>query len=325
MLVYLIRRLGQSLLAVVVMAVIVFVGVYAIGNPVDILISPEATQLDREAAVARLGLDKPLWQQFFIYAGNVLHGDLGNSFVYGTPALSIILQRLPATLELAFVALAISVLAGVPLGMIAGLWPDTAAGRSIMAGSILGFSLPNFWQGMMLILVFAVVLGWLPAGGRGTTVNVLGVQTSLLTVDGLAHLILPALNLALFKMSLVIRLARAATREVVLQDYVKYARAKGLSERRIVTVHILKTIMIPITTVLGLELASMIAFGIVTETVFAWPGMGKLLIDSINLLDRPVIVAYLMLTVFLIVMINLVVDVLYAVLDPRISLKDAAA
>jgi peptide/nickel transport system permease protein len=194
-----------------------------------------------------------------------------------------------------------------------------------MAGSILGFSLPNFWQGMMLILVFAVVLGWLPAGGRGTTVEVLGVRTSLLTADGLAHLILPALNLALFKMSLVIRLARAATREAALQDYVKFARAKGLSERRIVTVHILKAIMIPITTVLGLELASMIAFGIVTETVFAWPGMGKLLIDSINLLDRPVIVAYLMLTVFLIVMINLVVDILYAALDPRISLKDAAA
>ena len=325
MLVYLIRRLGQSLLAVVVMSVIVFVGVYAIGNPVDILISPEATQLDREAAMVRLGLDKPLWQQFFIYAGNVLRGDLGNSFVYGASALTIILQRLPATLELAFVALAISVLLGVPLGMIAGLKPDTAGGRSIMAGSILGFSLPNFWQGMMLILVFAVVLGWLPAGGRGATVSVLGIETSILTADGLSHLILPAVNLALFKMSLVIRLARAATREVVLQDYVKYARAKGLSERRIVTVHILKFIMIPITTVLGLELASMIAFGIVTETVFAWPGMGKLLIDSINLLDRPVIVAYLMLTVFLIVMINLVVDVLYAVLDPRISLRDAAA
>ncbi len=163
--------------------------------------------------------------------------------------------------------------------MIAGLRPDTVGGRSIMAGSILGFSLPNFWQGMMLILVFAVVLGWLPAGGRGATVNVLGIETSIFTADGLAHLILPAINLALFKMSLVIRLARAATREVVLQDYVKFARAKGLSERRIVLVHILKTIMIPITTVLGLELASMIAFGIVTETVFAWPGMGKLLID----------------------------------------------
>jgi peptide/nickel transport system permease protein len=324
MLVYMIRRFGQSLLAVAVMAVLVFVGVYAIGNPVDILISPEATELDREALIARLGLDKPLWEQFFHYVSNVLQGDLGNSFVYGQPAMTLILQRLAATLELASVALAISVLVGVPLGVIAGLRPDTATGRSIMAGSILGFSLPNFWQGMMLILVFAVILGWLPAGGRGATTEVLGLQLSIFTRDGLAHLILPAINLALFKMSLVIRLARAATREVVLQDYVKFARAKGLSERRIVLVHILKTIMIPITTVLGLELASMIAFGIVTETVFSWPGMGKLLIDSIRLLDRPVIVAYLMLTVFIIVFINLIVDVLYVVLDPRIDLKDAA-
>jgi peptide/nickel transport system permease protein len=308
MLVYLIRRLGQSLFAIAAMALLVFVGVYAIGSPIDILISPEATQIEMEEATARLGLDKPLWTQFFIYIGNVLTGDLGNSFVSGTPAFSMIVQRLPATLELAFLALAISVFVGVPLGVIAGLRPDTVSGRSIMAGSILGFSLPNFWQGMMLILVFAVILGWLPAGGRGQTADVFGLQLSFLTADGLAHLILPAVNLALFKMSLVIRLARAATREVVLQDYVKFARAKGLSERRVVMVHILKTIMI--------------AFGIVTETVFAWPGMGKLLIDSINLLDRPVIVAYLMLTVFLIVMINFVVDLLYAVLDPRISLKD---
>jgi len=322
MLVYMIRRFGQSLFAIAAMALLVFVGVYAIGNPVDILISPEATELDREAQIIRLGLDKPLWEQFLLYVVNVARGDLGNSFVYGTPALTLILQRLPATLELALVALAISVFLGVPLGVIAGLRPDTAAGRSIMAGSILGFSLPNFWQGMMLILIFAVILGWLPAGGRGTTADVLGLQLSIFTRDGLAHLILPAINLALFKLSLVIRLARAATREVALQDYVKFARAKGLSERRIVLVHILKTIMIPITTVLGLELASMIAFGIVTETVFSWPGMGKLLIDSIELLDRPVIVAYLMLTVFMIVMINLVVDVLYAVLDPRINLKD---
>jgi peptide/nickel transport system permease protein len=322
MLVYLIRRLGQSLFAIAAMALLVFVGVYAIGNPVDILISPEASQIEMEEATARLGLDKPLWTQFFLYIGNVLTGDLGKSFVFGQPAFSLILQRLPATLELAFVALAISVFVGVPLGVIAGLRPDTISGRSIMAGSILGFSLPNFWQGMMLILFFAVILGWLPAGGRGATASVFGVQLSIVTADGLAHLILPAINLALFKMSLVIRLARAATREVVLQDYVKFARAKGLSETRIVMVHILKTIMIPITTVLGLELASMIAFGIVTETVFAWPGMGKLLIDSIRLLDRPVIVAYLMLTVFIIVMINFVVDVLYAVLDPRISLKD---
>ena len=325
MLVYMIRRLGQSFFAIAAMALLVFVGVYAIGNPVDILISPEATELDREAQIIRLGLDKPLWEQFFVYIGNVARGDLGNSFVYGTPAMTLILQRLPATLELAFVALAISVFLGVPLGMIAGLRPDTVGGRSIMAGSILGFSLPNFWQGMMLILIFAVILGWLPAGGRGATIEVLGVPLSILTAGGLAHLILPAINLALFKLSLVIRLARAATREVAMQDYVKFARAKGLSERRIVLVHILKTIMIPITTVLGLELASMIAFGIVTETVFSWPGMGKLLINSIQLLDRPVIVAYLMLTAFMIVMINLIVDVLYAVLDPRISLKDVAA
>jgi peptide/nickel transport system permease protein len=325
MLVYMIRRLGQSVFAIAAMALLVFVGVYAIGNPVDILVAPEATQAEMEAQVRRLGLDKPLWEQFFIYISNVVRGDLGNSFVFGTPAMTLILQRLPATLELAFVALAISVFLGVPLGVIAGLKPDTAVGRSIMAGSILGFSLPNFWQGMMLILIFAVVLGWLPAGGRGQTVDVLGFQLSIFTRDGLAHLILPAINLALFKLSLVIRLARAATREVALQDYVKFARAKGLSERRIVLVHILKTIMIPITTVLGLELASMIAFGIVTETVFSWPGMGKLLIDSIELLDRPVIVAYLMLTVFMIVIINLVVDILYAVLDPRISLKDVAA
>jgi peptide/nickel transport system permease protein len=325
MLVYMIRRLGQSVFAIAAMALLVFVGVYAIGNPVDILIAPEATQAEIEEQVRRLGLDKPLWEQFFIYVSSVVRGDLGNSFVFGTPAMTLILQRLPATLELALVALAISVFIGVPLGVIAGLKPDTAAGRSIMAGSILGFSLPNFWQGMMLILIFAVILGWLPAGGRGQTVDVLGVQLSVFTRDGLAHLILPAINLALFKLSLVIRLARAATREVALQDYVKFARAKGLSERRIVLVHILKTIMIPITTVLGLELASMIAFGIVTETVFSWPGMGKLLIDSIKLLDRPVIVAYLMLTVFMIVIINLIVDILYAVLDPRINLKDVAA
>ena len=324
MLVYVIRRFGQSVFAIAVMAILVFVGVFVIGNPVDILISPEATQADMEAAVIRLGLDKPLWQQFFHYAAGVARGDLGNSFVYGTSAFQLILQRMPATMELALVALFLSVFIGVPLGMIAGLRPESIGGRSIMAGSILGFSLPNFWQGMMLILIFAVILGWLPAGGRGATVHVLGLDLSILTADGLAHLILPAFNLALFKMSLVIRLARAATREAVLQDYVKFARAKGLSERRIVLVHILKTIMIPITTVLGLELASMIAFGIVTETVFAWPGMGKLLINSISLLDRPVIVAYLMLTVFLIVMINLVVDILYSVLDPRLSLKDAA-
>ena len=325
MLVYLLRRLGQSVFVVAAMAVLVFVGVYAIGNPIDILISPEADQIEREAAIARLGLDKPLWQQFLIFVESALQGDLGRSFVYSTDALGLILSKLPATLELAFLALLIAVFLGVPLGMLAGLKPDSVVGKSIMAGSILGFSLPNFWQGMMLILLFAVIFKVLPSGGRGDTVEVFGVAVSFLTLDGLAHLLLPAVNLALFKTSLVIRLARAGTREAMLQDYVKFARAKGLRPRRIVLVHVAKNIMIPVVTILGLELGSMIAFAVVTESVFAWPGMGKLLIDSIQHLDRPVVVAYLMLTVFLFIVINLAVDLLYCVLDPRVRLSEVRA
>jgi peptide/nickel transport system permease protein len=317
---YLLRRLGQSILAIIAMAVLVFLGVYAIGNPVDILINPEATERERLEAMARLGLDRPLWEQFFVYFSNLLQGDFGRSFVYGENAMSVILQRLPATLELAFFALLIAILLGVPLGVIAGLTPESWTGRGIMAGSILGFSLPNFWQGLMLILIFAVFLGWLPSGGRGPTTEIFGIRVSFLTWDGMRHMILPAFNLALFKMALVIRLARAGTREVMTQDYIKFARAKGLTRRRIVLVHVLKNIMIPIVTILGLELGSMIAFAVVTETVFAWPGMGKLLIDSINRLDRPVIVAYLMLIVFIFVLINLGVDILYSVLDPRVRL-----
>lgn len=322
MIVYLIRRFGQSLLAIAAMAVLVFLGVYAIGNPVDVLINPEATQAEVIATTERLGLDKPLYEQFGIFVVNMFQGDLGTSFVFGRPAVDVILDRLPATMELAMTALILSVGIGVPLGVWAGLRPESIAGRTIMGGSILGFSLPNFWQGMLLILVFAVLLGWLPAGGRGTTTEFLGVQVSFLTLDGLSHMILPAVNLALFKMSLIIRLTRANTREVVHQDYVKFARAKGISSRRVVMVHILKNIMIPVITIIGLELGSMVAFAIVTETVFAWPGMGKLLIDSINLLDRPVIVAYLMLTVLIIVSINLLVDILYSILDPRVRLSE---
>jgi peptide/nickel transport system permease protein len=325
MLVYMIRRAGQSILVLLVMAVLVFVGVYAIGNPIDIMISPDADQAEIAAATRRLGLDKPLYEQFWIFLGNLLHGDLGTSFVFNRPAMEVILQRLPATLELAALALIISLVFGVALGVIAGMAPNRLHGKAIMAGSILGFSLPNFWQGLMLIMIFAVWLGWLPAGGRGETRELLGVQVSFLTLDGLAHMLLPAINLALYKMSLVIRLARAGTREVVLQDYVKFARAKGLSHRRIVLVHVLKNIMIPVVTVIGLELGNMIAFAVVTETVFAWPGMGKLLIDSIGLLDRPIVVAYLMLIVLMFIVINFVVDVLYSVLDPRVRLVETKA
>jgi peptide/nickel transport system permease protein len=205
----------------------------------------------------------------------------------------------------------------------AGLRPDSFGGKAITAGSILGFSLPTFWVGLVLIMVFAVELGWLPSTGRGATVRVFGIETSLLTVDGLRHIALPALNLALFKMALVIRLTRAGTREVLPLDYIKFARAKGLTPRRIILVHVLKNILIPIVTVIGLEFGSVIAFAVVTETIFAWPGVGRLIISSIGLLDRPVIVAYLLLTVMMFVVINLVVDILYSVLDPRVRFGEA--
>jgi peptide/nickel transport system permease protein len=228
---------------------------------------------------------------------------------------------MPATLELALVALVISVGIGIPAGLMAGLSPRSLAGRGIMAGSILGFSVPNFWLGLMLILLFAVELKVLPAGGRGETVDVLGIQLSLLTLDGLRHLILPALTLGIYKASLITRLAYAGTRDALLQDFVRFARAKGLSERRVVGVHMLKAILIPVVTVIGLELGSMIAFAVVTETVFAWPGMGKLLIESIYRLDRPVIVAYLVVVVVMFVVINFTVDLIYTTLDPRVRLS----
>jgi peptide/nickel transport system permease protein len=322
MLAFVFRRLGQSALVVVVMAILVFLGVYALGNPIDILINPEADQLEREQAIRRLGLDQPVWVQFTLFAKTALSGDLGRSFVHGVPATELIFSRMPATLELALVALVMAAGIGIPLGILAGLRPDSVLGRSIMTGSIVGFSLPNFWLGLSLILLFAVHLQWLPAGGRGETMEVLGGQWSLFSANGWRHLILPAFTLALYKASLVVRLAYSGTREAMLQDFIKFARAKGLKPRRIVTVHVLKTILIPVVTILGLELGSMIAFAVVTETVFAWPGMGKLLIDSIYRLDRPVIVAYLMVIVFLFVLINLVVDILYSALDPRVRLVD---
>lgn len=323
--VFVIRRLIQSGVVLFVMSLIVFFGVNIVGDPVDLLISPEADQAEIEATIRRLGLDRPIHEQYWYFIVNALKGDLGRSFIFAEPALQLILQRMPATLELALSAMLLAIVVGIPLGMYAGLRPESRTARVVMTGSILGFSLPTFWVGIMFIMVFAVHLGWFPSTGRGDTSELFGITVSFLTLDGLSHLFLPALNLALFKMSLVIRLARAGTKEVMLQDYVKFARAKGLSPQRVVLVHVMKNIMIPVTTVLGLELGGVIAFAVVTETVFAWPGMGKLLIDSIQLLDRPVIVAYLLIIVFMFIAINLVVDVLYSVLDPRVRLRDVKA
>ena len=320
MLAYTLRRLTQSGFVLLVMAMLVFLGVYAIGNPIELLVNPQADEVERMRATVALGLDKPLHVQFGAFLKGALSGDLGRSFVFGVPALELILSKMPATIELAVVATLMAVLLGIPLGLVAGLKPDSFIGRSIMAGSIVGFSLPTFWVGLVLIMFFSVYLGWLPSNGRGETVSLLGVQVSFLTWDGLLHLFMPALNLALFKLSLLIRLTRAQTREALLQDYVKFARAKGLSASRVIGVHVLKNIMIPIVTVIGLEFGSVIAFAIVTESIFAWPGTGKLLIDSINQLDRPVIVAYLMVIVLLFIIINFVVDIVYSYLDPRVRL-----
>src|SRR5512140_260456 len=322
---FIIRRLLQSVLVLAFMSLLVFVGVYAIGNPVDILLSPQADQADIARTIAALGLDRPLWQQYLIFVKQALAGDLGKSFAYNIPALQLVLERLPATLELALAATGMAVLLGIPLGLWAGLQPDSWPGKLIMTGSILGFSLPTFWVGLMLIMLFAVARGWLPSNGRCPSRLRLGVPVSFLSWDGLRHLILPAANLALFKLSLIVRLTSAGTREALLQDYVKFARAKGLSNARVVGVHVLKNILIPIVTVIDLEFGSVIAFAIVTESIFARPGVGQLIIDSINVLDRPVIVAYLLIIVGLFILINLAVDIVYSLLDPRVRLGAAAS
>lgn len=318
MLGFVIQRLMQAIMVMAVMSVIVFCGVYAIGNPIDIVIPPDATQDLRDEAIRRLGLDQPLWRQYLTFAGNLLQGDFGRSFVYNIPVLELIGGRLPATLELVLISVLSATVLGVSLGIYAGYRPESWLSKTIMAVSVLGFSVPSFWVGLILILAFAVNLGWLPAGGRGETVPVLGVPFSFLTLDGLSHIVLPAINLALFKLAMMIRLARAGTREIMLTDTIKFARAAGISEGVILRRHLLKLISIPIITVFGLELGSTLAFAVVTETIFSWPGVGKLIIDSIGVLDRPVMVAYLILVAFLFVLINFTVDLVFALIDPRI-------
>lgn len=318
---WLLRRLAQSAMVVILMSLIVFIGLHAIGNPVDILIGDDMNQQERLQAIARLGLDQPLWRQYLAFVDGALHGRLGKSFVYQEDAIRLILQRLPATLELAVSALLLAVLIGVPLGLFTGMKPEHPVSKALMAASIVGFSLPAFWVALVAIMVFSVGLGWLPASGRGETRELFGIAWSWLTWDGLQHMLLPTFNLALFKISLVLRLTRAGVSEVLPQDFVKFARAKGLSPARVVLVHVLRNTLIPLVTVLGLELGSTIAYAVVTETIFAWPGAGKLILDSINSLDRPVVVAYLMVVVLIFVTLNLVVDLLYKLLDPRVRLE----
>jgi peptide/nickel transport system permease protein len=317
-------RLAQTALLLVVMSVLVFVGVYLIGDPTAMFIGPNLSPDDVARVRREMGLDLPLSEQYWRFVASALHGDLGVSFTHNRPALDVILERLPATFELATVAMALALGLGVPLGLYAGLRPKAPAARAVMGFSVLGFSVPGFWIALMLVVVFAVWLHWLPATGRGATTAVLGIGVSVLSVDGWRHLVLPALTLAVYPLALIVRIVRAGTVENLRLDYVRFARAKGLSGRRIVFVHVLKNIAIPLVTISGLTFGTLLAFAVVTESIFAWPGMGKLLIDAINLVDRPLVVAYILLVVVVFALINLAVDVAYAALDPRVRIDRAA-
>lgn len=314
------RRAAQGLIVIMVMSLIAFLAVYVTGDPATLLIDPRANDAERQIAMRDLGLDRPVWEQYLSFLYRLAQGDLGRSFAASIPVTQLLGQRLPATIELTIVAFVIS-LVGLPLGVLAGLNPKSLLSKSIMTGSLLGLSLPSFWIGLMLILVFSVNLGWLPSTGRGETITILGTQWAIFTWDGLRHLILPGITLALFNLALLVRLARASVREVMQMDYIKFARAKGLPRRRLVWVHVFRNILIPIVTVLGLELANLLAGAILTEVIFAYPGIGRAAVEAIAYLDRPVIVGYMMFVVAAFVLINFIVDIVYAIVDPRIRLE----
>lgn len=321
MLKYIVKRFVQMIVVLFVVSILVFMLTNFIGDPVDMLVPENATVEQVESARARLGLNKPLPVQYGIFLRDVLHGNFGKSYTYGKPAMGLIMERMPATLELVAIAALLVLLIAIPLGVYAGAYPKRRSSKIIMSGSILGISLPSFWVGMMMIYIFAVMLRALPASGRGNTVNVLGVNLSVFAPGGLRFIILPAVTLALTNVATTLRLTRSGIMENMRQDYIKFARAKGVSSRSLLFGHALKNALIPVITIFGMDLGNMIAFTTITETIFAWPGMGKLLIDAINKSDRPIIVAYLMTAACMFVVLNFVVDLLYTLVDPRIELR----
>lgn len=321
MLGYLIKRVLQCVVVLFCVSLVVFVIMYHSGDPVEMMLPPEATEKQVEELRHHLGLDRPFHVQYYSFLRSALKGDLGKSFVFNKPAVGLIVERVPATLELAVSAMVMAAFIGIPAGMYAAIRPRSWLSKTIMTGSLLGISLPVFWLGIILVLIFSVNLGWLPSSGRGETTVLAGVRLGFLTKSGIRHLILPAATIAIFQLALIIRLVRAGMMEVMLQDFVKFLKAKGLPERRVVFIHALKNILIPVVTIIGLQLGNIIAFAIVTESIFAWPGMGKLVIDSIHGLDRPVVLAYLLIVSLMFVILNFLVDVVYTFLDPRIRLK----
>lgn len=312
-------RLGQALVLLFVMSLIGFVGVHSVGNPVFNIVNMEtASAADIQNATIALGLDQPLWRQYLIFAKSLLTGSFGTSYIYHLPAFALVISKLPATLELAALAILVAAPTGILLGLLAGRRQGSLLDRVIAQTSVFALSIPAFWLSMVLILTGAVLTGWLPSGGRGETRHLFGPEWSFLTTNGLRHLVLPTLALAIPNIALIARLARAGTVEVEQLDFTRFCRAKGLSSSRILFRHTLPNISVPIVTVIALQFGAMLAFAVVVETIFAWPGVGKLLIDSIQLLDRPVVMATLTFVSVTFVVLNALVDLFHAALDPRI-------
>jgi ABC-type dipeptide/oligopeptide/nickel transport system permease component len=318
MITYIARRLIQGVVVLLVASLLCFILFRYMGDPVITLAGRYATSQEVEEVRRSLGLDKPVYVQYFRFLANAAQGNFGISYVTRVPALGLILERFPATFELASTALILSFVVGVALGVLVALKPYALRNRLIMAGSLGGISIPTFLMGILLIMVFAVYLGILPPFGRGETLQVGFWRSGFLSINGITHLILPALTLAMYQLAVLLRLTRAGMREVMTEEYIKTAWAKGLPPRKVIFKHALRNALIPVVTITGLQFGELIAFSIVTETIFQWPGMGNLLLTSIRENDQPVIVTYIMLAALVIITMNIIVDILYAVINPKI-------
>jgi peptide/nickel transport system permease protein len=320
---FLIGRLLQAIGVVLATSILVFIAVYAIGDPVAMLVNPQTPADVVARTVKELGLDKPLLEQYWLFLVHALHGELGTSYVFAEPALKLIVERFPATLELVVCAMLIAAVVGMPLGILAGYGGNRAARKLISNVSIIGISVPSFWLGLVLIMLLSVNYQLLPSGGRGAVGEFFGLHASFLTGDGLLHLLMPALTLSVFPMSVLLRMTETSLEETMRLDHIRFARALGIPHRALVLRYALRSMLVPIVTVMGLIFSALVAFSVVTETVFAWPGIGKLIMDSIRNADRPVVVAYILFVVILVTITNAIVDVVCSMIDPRIRLSGA--
>jgi peptide/nickel transport system permease protein len=320
MLAYVVRRLAQSCVVMFFVALVAFSMFSYVGDPVHQMVGIETTMEERAVLREKLGLNDPFPVQFARFVGGAVRGDFGISYQHKRSVAELIAKRLPATVELSFISALFALLIGVPMGVYTGLHRDSALSRIFLTVSLIGISLPTFLIGILLIYLFAVLLGWLPSFGRGEVVMIGGWSTGLLTVSGLKALIMPVITLGLFQMTLIMRLVRSEMLEVLRTDYIKFARARGLANRAVNFGHALKNTLVPVITITGLQLGSIIAFAIITETVFQWPGMGLMFIQAINEVDIPVMAAYLCMIALFFVIINLIVDLLYYAVDPRLRI-----